>query len=537
MAVRLTRTPVNNSDEKKLLIGCIISDTFLGRILPLATDECIASSMAKVMMGWIREYYEKYKRAPRDDFEDMYNINAASLDVAESDLIKKFINEIDTTSIAVNFNEDVYYDRSVLYLKRNSLLHLTRSINAHLMGDDVLGAERVLVERKSIATSTLKTIDVFRDTEPWVRAFDVASTPLFLMPGALGELLNEFLVRDSLLAVLAPEKRGKTFLMFEMAMRAVMARCNVLMAQCGDLSEEQSLERLGIRLTGRNRLSKYCKKHLSPVADCLLNQKDICRDKHRLCKVGIDTDKCKSKEDFMELSEQYFPCTYCKEKGLRQYQGAVYYETIPEVDPLTLQDTYKEVTVWRKRHQKRSFKLLAVPSKTLSMEMLEAHCEILANTENFIPDVVIVDYADIVIPNDSRLTGRDEINNIWISLKQFSQKWHCLVIAPTQANFAANEAELLGIGNFSDDKRKRAHITAEATLNRTLHEKRLGIMRVGVTLGRSGDVDERRTVTLLQDLWRGRPLLDSYWTPVSYKPKRDPKQKQQKETTGSEKQI
>jgi len=517
MTLKITRIPVNNDDEKKLLIGCIVSDSFLNRIHPILNPDLMQSASSRTLLSYILDYYKQYKKAPTHEIEDIVASLEDVLDVSEFELTKNLLKELADNSYHIKFNEDFYYDRASAFLQKNSLLALANNIKQALLTGDVLTAEKAIASRGVVGKSGLHNIDVLNSPEAWVHAFETASAPLFMLPGALGAMLNEYLIRDSLIALLAPEKRGKTFLANELAFRAVMARCNVLIVQCGDMSEEQELERLGVRIAGRSTSKKYCREHYSPVADCLHNQDGTCTYKKRLGSVGLCHTTYESPEHMFKSNMAYTPCAYCKEHNLyNRYKGAVFYEKIEEVEPLSLSVCYKEILKWKKAHHGKHFKLITVPSKTISMTDVDAQCEIWQATEGFIPDVVIIDYADILLPSDKSLKGRDSIDDIWVSIKRFTQKWHCLGLVPTQADFEANNVELLGLDNFSEDKRKRAHITAEVTINQSPHEKKFNIQRLGMTLGRSGEVDSRSTVTILQDLWRGRPLLDNFFTPHDY---------------------
>lgn len=98
---------------------------------------------------------------------------------------------------------------------------------------------------------------------------------------------------------------------------------------------------------------------------------------------------------------------------------------------------------------------------------------------NFIPDVTVIDYGDILAPEDFRKESRDQVNDTWKALRRLSQKWNCCTIVPTQANAATYKQKgVQGKENFSNDKRKLAHVTAMMGLNQTDKEKEEGIMRL-----------------------------------------------------------
>ena len=70
------------------------------------------------------------------------------------------------------------------------------------------------------------------------------------------------------------------------------------------------------------------------------------------------------------------------------------------------------------------------------------------------------------------------------------------------------------MSNFSEDKRKLAHVTAQYGLNQDPQgrEKKLGILRVNEIVVREGDYSNDREVHIHQDLAAGRPFLESFFT-------------------------
>jgi len=67
--------------------------------------------------------------------------------------------------------------------------------------------------------------------------------------------------------------------------------------------------------------------------------------------------------------------------------------------------------------------------------------------------------------------------------------------------------------NFSEDKRKYAHVTAMYGLNMDHkgREKELGILRINEIVIRESDFNNQTQVHVLQNLRRGQPCLTSYW--------------------------
>jgi hypothetical protein len=136
--------------------------------------------------------------------------------------------------------------------------------------------------------------------------------------------------------------------------------------------------------------------------------------------------------------------------------------------------------------------------------------------ENFVPKIILVDYADLLVPS-LKADFRHQQNQIWKELRKLSQtkrqEIFPLVIAPTQADADSYDSYRLKLSNFSEDKRKYSHVTAMYSLNQDPkgREKALRMLRIGELILREDEFSIENEVTILQDLWQGRPLIGSFF--------------------------
>ena len=127
---------------------------------------------------------------------------------------------------------------------------------------------------------------------------------------------------------------------------------------------------------------------------------------------------------------------------------------------------------------KESFlRLSCYPNSTLSISQIKG---ILQDWERdgWVADVVVIDYADILAPDFRMKESRDTINEMWKQMRALSQSFHCLVLTASQAAATGYKVRSLDLSHFSDDKRKRGHITGLFALNETDDEKTNNIMRI-----------------------------------------------------------
>ncbi len=289
------------------------------------------------------------------------------------------------------------------------------------------------------------------------------------------------------------------------AMQARRHKCKVAFFQAGDMSQDQMIRRMMISITQKSDKIKYCGEMLIPVLDCLHNQEDTCNKKQRTCDFGVNTEE-------FEYDPDYIPCVECNKGNgnFYDFKGAVWYRKRKAIKPLTPREAYEASAKNSKQIRAEQFKLDTYPNMSLSVSGIKRRLEKWERTEGFIPDVILIDYADIMAPEKGSNEFRHQQNATWMALRGLSQEYHCCVITATQASASSYNKESIGREDFSEDKRKYAHVTAMYGLNQTPIEKKMGIMRIAPIVIREDDYDERYNVRVLQCLQIGRPYIASF---------------------------
>jgi len=515
--------------ERKIIIGLITSTDYLKQIRHIWDLQFIESTSAKRIASWCWEYFEKYDRAPEKDIEGIYysKLKSGKLakDVAEE--IEENILPSLSKEFAKNqkeFNLEYLISETQTYFQERHLFIYSDNIAALVSNDELLEAEKLACEYKPILTGKTEDLDLSSGAalDQIQKAFDVSYDYLIKFPKQLGAFWNSQLVRGGFVALMAPEKRGKTFWLLEFAIRACQQGRKVAFFQAGDMTKGQQLKRISVYLAGKSDQAKYCEKHWEPVRDCIKNQTNECTNKDRECDFGIfegvDVYDIKNKQGIVELEKayednpDYKTCTNCKAYYYENnYWGAVWIKEVPKTEPLTAKEAKKiHYNFFIKK--KTPFKLSTHASDTLSLKQIRALLSIWEKQDDFIPDVIIVDYADLLM-EEGVVEERAKQNQIWKGLRRLSQeKGQPLVITATQADANSYEKNRLALKNFSEDKRKYAHVTAMWGLNQdpNAREKKIGIMRINEIVVREGEFANANQIHVLQNLRRGRPFLASF---------------------------
>lgn len=501
--------------ERRIVTGFIISDAYIAQILDIYDPVYIESSTAKQIISWCLEYYRQYRCAPKINIEDIFANKLSTLQKEQAEDIENILDSLSDDYERSKFNTDYLVDQTKQYFNKQNIVRFTEDIQEKLNRNDLDEALNQASNFKQPVADSTHVIEPFSVPLLIKDAFQQKSEPLIKFPRALGQFWNDQLVRGGFVALLGPEKRGKTFLLLEMAIRGIRTGSNVIFFQAGDMSEKEQLRRMGIYFSKRSDKERYCQGMFVPVVDCLYNQNDSCDSPDRECDFGIFNELPEEKFSKITLDKliekrkefpDYIPCRNCKKAKIVPWIS--WRDPVPT---LTWKYAYKKMKEFRKKHSKR-FKLATYANDTLNTGMIDGQLDLLERT-GFVPDICVIDYADIMGPERSagmQMDFRNQQNQRWKNLRRLSQERHMLVITATQADAASYEQETLNKSNFSEDKRKYAHVTAMYGMNQTDREKEIGIMRLNELVVRDGDFSAAHQCKILQRLQMGRPFLGSY---------------------------
>lgn len=511
--------------ERKILIALINSTEFLQQVRSRVEMRYFESRTARLLTTWTLEYFDEYQQAPGDGIHEVYmdKLQAGRMDAElaeeiEQDILPDLQKQFKKQGINVRHLirlADKFFVRRKLSLLQEDIMDL-------LDKGDVAGAEQLATSYKQIVDDDTD-IDL-SDKKALERveiAFKEQEETLLYYPGVLGEFWNSQMVRGAFIGILAPEKRGKSFMLMDMATRGTRQGHKVAFFQAGDMTEAQQIRRLCVHLTKTSDKEKYIGKQYVPVKDCIYNQLDDCTKEIRECDFGAFEDEFTEQTLRKELTYDellaafkgtsgYAPCHNCL-KYKESRWGVPWLKEINIPSVLTKEEAKHAIEKFY-INTERSFKLSSHANGTLSIAKIKAKLQSWEMVDNFIPDIILIDYADL-LEMGGNIEFRQKQNEIWKALRGLSQETNSLVISPTQADANSYEKDTLSLRNFSEDKRKYAHVTAFYGLNQDKdgREKKLNMMRINELVVREDDFDIQRQVVVLQKLSIGRPVLTSYW--------------------------
>lgn len=463
-------TKQDSSQERRILTGMIVSRAFLARIASKwEKGGLFRTKWCNLIGGWCVKFFRKYDKAPRSGVQSLFEEWAENRSDRETvDLIERFLARLsgEYKALAREINLDHLTDMAGEHFNRVRLEKLAEEIQADIEAGESDKATGRVSKFSHIELGAGAGIDVMFDHEAIREAFEAKADPIVKYPGDLGRFFGDALERDGFICFMGPEKRGKTWWLIDLAWRAMLQRRRVAFFEVGDMSQNQIMRRLMVRASN------------APL-------------KAKTVRYPTELEKIEGEESATPTHED------------REYRR-----------PLSVKKAVaacKKVMMSRVKSQSSYFKLSVHPNSSISVDGIRSVLETWERDEEWVPDVIVIDYADILAPlyAGSTMDSRDQINATWKALRALSQSRHCLVVTATQAKASSYTAHTVSQTDFSEDKRKFAHVTGMIGLNATPAEKENGIIRVNWIVLREDDFIVTRCCHVAGCLDVGQPAIRS----------------------------
>jgi len=445
------------TDLRRVLSGMVTDRTVCSRIASQWRDGGLFDApWANLVGDWAVKHFTKYGQPPNgqlrglfDDWSKRANPPEETLRGVES-FLEHLSNEHSQQEAATS---DYILDVAGRYFNRVRLKQAIDEAEDELERNDVESARSKLTSLGRVELGVGALIKPADDFEAWVSAFDEErQRPLVRYPGRLDKLVGQALVRDSLISFMGPDKSFKSFFMLDLAYRAIKNRCRVAFFEVGDLGQHEVLLRLGERATMIPRKPGRYK----------------------------------------------FPTSVSWDGSEVEYETRVFKEGLQDAEAFR---TFRKVC-----RQRDVFRLSCHPNSSISVGGVFS---IIKDWERecWVPDVVVIDYADILAPPRGVRESLDQIDETWKQLRRMSQELHALVVTASQSNAAAYKTSLLGKHHFSGRKTKIAHVNGMIGLNVSAEDRERGVTRLNWVVRRSGRYNERSAFAVAGCLAVSNPVI------------------------------
>lgn len=451
----ITREKIDLSIERRVLSNLIMSTPLLAKIRPVGDPSMFESTMSRTVATWVWEYFDRIGDAPGKAIKDIYMRRKRELRESDAELVMVFLDTCSDEWMPTN--EKNSQDMAVEYFQERALAMLHERIGRNLASGDISAGYLAVAEFARPNVRVKESVSMFSDAGAVVEAFNDTEEHVFQFPGELGVVLGPF-TTDDFVAFIAPPKRGKTWWLMVSAFVAALKGKRVLFVSL-EMTKKQMVRRFWQMLTG-------CSRYGENAPWPLLEKHDDGR--YTLVDREVPTKKV-------------------------------------ETDPGGVEEIQARI---RRASRYGRLELRTFPTGSLSVKGLRSEITAMATYENFVPDVVIVDSADIMDHGNARVEVRHLINNTWQGLRGLGLELGCLVITASHTGTETMDGEKdASAKNVSEDRRKVAHVTKLVAINQTEQEKARGVYRISCSTTRDGAVifDE---VVCTNNLAIGRPYLE-----------------------------
>jgi replicative DNA helicase len=145
------------------------------------------------------------------------------------------------------------------------------------------------------------------------------------------------------------------------------------------------------------------------------------------------------------------------------------------------------------------------PTNELTIGAYRQYLDYLERRYQFIPDIVLMDYADLMAISGTEY--RIALGQIFKSLRGIAVKRNHAFVTVTQGNRGSATAKVVGLGMVGEDFSKVQTADTILTYNQTRYEKEAGLARLLVAAAR--DTEDQYFVSITQAYKVGQFCLDS----------------------------
>ena len=403
---------------------------------------------------WVLEYFDISKNTIKGRLPELLiRFSKNRIPNVDFDILKKLIDNL--TKPETESGE--YEIRCALeWSKFRALEKTQKEFSRAMEAKDCDSACSILASFKPVVRFSGQGIELSKDFVKAVEGFNSQEHILFRLPGAVGDMLGSIIASD-FIGIVAPMKRGKSWWLIYFAVQAALRGKRTLYINL-EMRDSDICRRIWQALLG---IPKHCGR---------VRYKMPSYDRN----YGYQMQELE--REFPEVTEGYLRNELARLQSSSKFAG---------------------------------IRIESRPTNTFTVSQLEEFIALLEKEDGCIPEVIVVDYADLLRSEYRGTEERHRLNSIWADLRRLSLQLDCAIITASQSGRSTLKGDRDVSGSdVSEDSRKIAHVTKMMTLNQSKEEKADGIMRVESEIQRDGAATYGQVVCL-QALDIGQVCVDS----------------------------
>lgn len=497
---------IDASVEDRILIAMVTDPVVLAKLVPYWKEDRpelsshinstgpLICHWTNRIASWCVKHFHKRGSVPRAGIRSYFERWAAKhSSQADIDEIERILLRLgDSFENGVEIDASQLIEEAIEHLNYVKIRNLNKVLSSDINARDTQKALTRISSFIEVGLTEDENEDFLSNDEAVESLFSGSdlealinfSSPLGgVAPGRQGlrDFFQDSLCRDGFIAIQGSEKSGKSYILQELAIQAMIERKRVAFFEVGDMSKKQ----IGFRIY--TRISEH---PLRSPGNTWPYEISI--------PAGLKVDFKKAIDERARITK---------------------HRKVTFAAPLDLQTAKKARQSFIKRQvgskENSYLKLVVKPNMTVTVDDIQAQIRTWQLT-GWMPDVVVIDYCDILADPTGRFDKkRDMINATWAQLRRLSEENHCLVLTATQADSDSYQVIAQTKKNFSEDKRKNAHVTGILGLNISPLEKARGIMRLNWLFSRDLPFSEKDFCYLANCLSLANPFVQSSFPSIA----------------------
>lgn len=448
------------------LIVLLVYDAQRAPIIRGTVDSALFGGPYRTIVARVYDYLDRFGKPPGDHLPDILSDKLESVSSSERSLYTDIIEAIHAAKEGIN--AEYVMSQVETFIKRQSLRSIAIDLSKALQRD----TEESLEEAEQlIAGANHTSLSVF---DPGTRLSDKKRTLQFLdiqntsFPTGIPELDKRGFgpTRKELWLFIGNTKAGKTWGLIQVAKMALLHRLKVCHITL-EMSEARAAQRYFQALFA---ISKR-------------------KETFRVTKFELDNLRRITGFDDKRVS----PKLTLDDPGIRKKLEA-------------------KIDKWSKRLLENII-IKQFPTGNLTVGQLEAYLDNLESSQRFVPDLLVVDYPDLMKVDKANF--RLSIDEIYKELRGVAIKRNLALAIVSQSHRDAAKARQVDSENVAEAYSKVSHADVIITYSQSKHERPLGLARLFVAGGRNDQ--DRITIVISQQYGMGNFAVDSalmsgnYW--------------------------
>lgn len=447
----------NGSDSGLILHGIATDPVVCSKIASCWNGSLFSDEAMNTITGWCVDHMRRYGVPPNGELKLLFEKWASTADEERARAVEAKLIAVSKRFKDAKTNPDYVLDRAGHYFSKVEIQRRLTEAQQALDRDEVREAHEQMIGTNLVQLGSGSVTSLCNDFLSWREALDEErEKPLLRYPQQLERFFGTSVCRDSLLAFMGPDKSGKSFFILDCGFRALRGGYKVVLFEVGDMSKHQVMCRMASRFAKR------------PIGA-----------KSYRVPVGVD------------------------EEGEFTWKRKV------TTKRMTPGEVFREVK--RGCRGRDMFRLSCHGNSTIDVHGIESILRDWGRT-GWVPDVVLIDYADILAPPAGIKDQLEQVDVTWKSLRRLSQEFHCLVVTATQSNAAAysNKHTTLRKQHFSGRKTKLAHVTGMVGLNVSDEFRGKGLTGLNWVVRRDDAYSESKMVRVAGCFDIANPAMKSF---------------------------